>query len=51
MAELVGAAVLFYVLGLLTKVAWVSDRIALARDRELELEEQPTIETRARNVL
>lgn len=47
MAELVGVAVLFFVLGLLTKVAWVSDRIAPARDWDTEVE-IPDVETRAR---
>jgi hypothetical protein len=52
MAELVGVAVLFYVLGLLTKVAWISDRIAPARDWDgLELEKPSDIEKRARGLL
>lgn len=53
MAELVGVAVLFYVLGLLTKVGWISDRIAPARDWEtfgLELEKPSDIEKRARSL-
>jgi hypothetical protein len=51
MAELVGVAVLFYVLGLLTKVAWISDRIAPARDWESEVEQLSDVETRARSLL
>lgn len=51
MAELVGVAVLFYVLGLITKVGWISDRIAPSRDWDSEVENLSDVETRARSVL
>lgn len=51
MAELVGVAILFYVLGLITKVGWISDRIAPTRDWEnLDLEKPSDIEKRARSL-
>jgi hypothetical protein len=47
MAEMVGIAVLFYVLGLMTKVGWISDRIAPGDDIHSGPED---VEIRARRV-
>jgi hypothetical protein len=42
MAEIVAVAVLFYFLGLLTKLGWVSDRLALDSHDSTEHQVGPT---------